>query len=108
MLLKNLTVCIEPKSKLGRQDKCLHYNRQILESDNKVKTIWKIVTGEHSTVEENLSVKINNSITKSPELSKNSFNIYFLIFVGKVSDGIKKCNKGGGSTIANKLCSTGT
>jgi hypothetical protein len=39
----------------------MHYNKQILESNNKVKTIWKIVkgeTGKHSTVEENPLIMI--------------------------------------------------
>jgi hypothetical protein len=33
-------------TKAIKEAKCMHYNKQILESDNKVKAIWKIVKKE--------------------------------------------------------------
>ena len=39
--------------------KCLRYNKLILESGNKIKTVWRTVkleTGEYSTAEENKPV----------------------------------------------------
>jgi hypothetical protein len=47
------------------------------QSDNKVKTIWKIVrdkTGKHSRVEKNTSVKVNNNVINSPKVTTHSFN----------------------------------
>jgi hypothetical protein len=49
----------------------MYYDKYILESDNRVKAIWKIVkdeTGKHSTVDENLSIKINSNVTNTPKL----------------------------------------
>jgi hypothetical protein len=59
-----------------KQPKCIYYNKEISKSDNKVKTIWKIVkdkTGTHSMVEENPSIKINNNVINSTKIIANSF-----------------------------------
>jgi hypothetical protein len=45
----------------------MHYNQQILESDNKLKAIWKIVkkeTGKYSSEEVTPSIKINDNVKK--------------------------------------------
>jgi hypothetical protein len=52
--------------------------KQISESDNKVRTIWKTAkdkSGTHTTAEENPSIKVNNVIN-SPKLTANSFNTF--------------------------------
>jgi hypothetical protein len=70
----------------------IHYNKQISKSDNKVRTVWKIVkdeTGKHLTVEENPSIKVNNSVINSPKLTANSVNTYFLTIVEKPNNGTK-------------------
>jgi hypothetical protein len=75
-----------------REAKHIHYNKQISKSDNKVRTIWKIVkdeTGKHSTLEENPSIKVNNSVINSPKLRANLFNTYFLTIVEKLNNGTK-------------------
>jgi hypothetical protein len=75
-----------------REAKHIHYNKQISKSDNKVRTIWKIVkdkTGEDFTEKENPSIKVNNSVTKSPKLIPNSFITYFLTTVEKLNNGTK-------------------
>jgi hypothetical protein len=44
-----------------KKPKCLHYNKLLLESDNKIKTVWRTVkleTGEYSRAEENKPVMI--------------------------------------------------
>jgi hypothetical protein len=57
-----------------RKAKHIHYNKQISKSDNKVRTILKITKdkiGKHSTVEENPSIKVNNSAINRPKLIAN-------------------------------------
>jgi hypothetical protein len=71
----------------------MHDNKQILKSDNKVKTIWKTVkdeTGKHSTAEENPSIKIHNTVINSPKLTANSSNTYFVTIVEKLNNGTRK------------------
>jgi hypothetical protein len=61
----------------------MHYNKQILESNNKVKAVWKIVkkeTGKYST-EVTPSIKINDNAIQNPKLLANSFNTYFLTII---------------------------
>lgn len=48
----------------------------ILKSNNKVKTILKII--KDRIVEENPSIKVNNYVINSFKLTENSFDIYFL------------------------------
>jgi hypothetical protein len=46
----------------------MHYNKQILELDNKVKAVWKIVrkeTGRVSTEDEDPSIKIDDNVMKN-------------------------------------------
>jgi hypothetical protein len=43
-------------------------------------------TGKHSTVEENPSIKANNSVINSPKLIANLFNTYFLTAVEKLNN----------------------
>jgi hypothetical protein len=67
-----------------REARCIHYNKQISKSDNKVRTIWKIVKDETckpTTAEENPSIMVNNSIINNPKLIADSFNTYFLTTV---------------------------
>jgi hypothetical protein len=54
----------------------MHYNKQILQSDNEVKAVWKIVKKEYSTVV-TPSVKIYNNVKKKNKIIADSFNTYF-------------------------------
>jgi hypothetical protein len=58
----------------------MHFNKLIVESDNKVKTVWKIVkkeTGKQSTDIEIPPIKINDNIVDDPKHIANSFNTYY-------------------------------
>jgi hypothetical protein len=47
----------------------MHYNKPILESNNKVQAVWKIVkkdTGKYSTEEVTPSININDNAIKKP------------------------------------------
>jgi hypothetical protein len=60
----------------------------VLEYDNKVITVWKIVkeeAGEHNTAEENPSRKVNNSVINSPKFIADSFNTHFQTAVEKLN-----------------------
>jgi hypothetical protein len=62
-----------------KEAKHMHYNKHILESNNKVKGIWKTMkkeTGKYSTEEVTPSIK-------DPKLLTNSFNTYFLTIIEK-------------------------
>jgi hypothetical protein len=64
-----------------KEAKRMHYNKEVLESNNKVKAVWKIVkkeTEEYSTEELTPSIKVNDNAIKNPKLLANSFNTYFL------------------------------
>jgi hypothetical protein len=72
-----------------KKAKCMHYNRQILESKNKVKAVWKIVkkeTGKYFTEEVTPSVKINGNAIQNPKLLANSFNAYFLTITERMNN----------------------
>jgi hypothetical protein len=59
-----------------KEAKHTHYNKQILESNNKLKAVWKIVkkeTGKYST-EVTPSIKINDNAIQNPKLLANSFS----------------------------------
>jgi hypothetical protein len=67
----------------------MHYNRQILESNNKVKAVWKIVkkeTGKYSTEDVTPSIKINDNAIKNPKVLANSFNTYFLTIIERMNN----------------------
>jgi hypothetical protein len=75
-----------------RETKCIHYNKQISKSDNKVRTVWKIVKDEtckHATAEENPSIKVNNGVINNPKPIADSFNTYFLTIVEKLNKNTK-------------------
>jgi hypothetical protein len=64
-------------TKVIKEAEHMHYNKQVLESDNKVKAVWKIVKkerGKYSTEEVTPSIKINENVIKSPKLMANSFS----------------------------------
>jgi hypothetical protein len=64
-----------------KEAKPMHYNKQILESNNKVKAVWKTVkkeTRKYSRQEMTPSIKINDNVIKNPKLIANSFNTYSL------------------------------
>jgi hypothetical protein len=72
-----------------REAKRMHYNKQILESNNKAKAVWKIVkkeTGKHSTEEVTPSIKINDNAIQNPKLLANTFNIYFLTIIERMNN----------------------
>jgi hypothetical protein len=84
-----------------REAKCIHYNKQISKSDNRVRTIWKIVkdeTGKHSTEEENPSIKVNNSVINSPKL----IQYLFPNNCRKTEQQYKEPNRGRGNTILDQ------
>jgi hypothetical protein len=67
----------------------MNHNKQILESNNKVKTVWKIVkkeTGKYSTEEVTRSIKINDNAIKNPKPLANSFNTYFLTIIERINN----------------------
>jgi hypothetical protein len=60
-----------------KEAKHTHYNKQILESNNKVKAVWKIVkkeTGKYSAEEVTPSIKIYDNAIHNPKLLVNTFN----------------------------------
>ena len=68
-------------SKVIKEAKILHYNKQILTSHNKTKTVWNIVkteTGKKLRKEEVASLKINGELIHNQQVISNSFNDYFL------------------------------
>jgi hypothetical protein len=58
----------------------MHYNKQILESDNKVEAVWKFVTKKTGNISTDLapSININDNVIKKSNLIAHSFNIHFL------------------------------
>jgi hypothetical protein len=65
----------------------MHYNKLILQSENKVKSVWKIVkkeTGKYSTKEVTPSIKINDSVIKYPKLIAYSF--FFLTIIERMNN----------------------
>jgi hypothetical protein len=72
-----------------KEAKHTHYNKQMLQSDNKVQTVQKIVkkeTGKYSTKEVTQSIQINDNTIKNSKLSANSFNIYFLTITERTNN----------------------
>jgi hypothetical protein len=60
-----------------------------LESNNKVKAVWKIVkkeTGKYSTEEVTPSIKINDNAIQNPKLLADTFNTYFLIIIERMNN----------------------
>jgi hypothetical protein len=64
-----------------KEAKHMHYNKKILESDNKVKAIQKIVKRKYSSP----SIKINDNVIKNPKLIAHSFNTYFLTIIQRMN-----------------------
>jgi hypothetical protein len=67
-----------------KEAKRMHCNKQTLESNNKVKAVWKIVkkeTGKYFTEEVTLSIKINDNAIQNLKLVANSFNTYVLTII---------------------------
>ena len=61
--------------------KVLHYNKQILTSHNKTRTIWNIVkseTGKKLKKEQVWSLNINGKLIQNQQIIANSFNDYLL------------------------------
>jgi hypothetical protein len=52
-------------------------------------------TGKHSTMEENPSIKVINSVINSPKLIANLFNTHFLTIVEKLNNGTKSLTEEG-------------
>jgi hypothetical protein len=67
-----------------KEAKRMHYNKQLLDSNNKVKVVWKTV--KYSTEEVTLSIKINDNAIQNPELLANSFNTYFLTIIERMNN----------------------
>ena len=67
-------------SKVIKEAKILHYNKQILTSHNKTRTIWNIVkseTGKKLRKEEVSSLNINGNLIQNQQIIANSFMITF-------------------------------
>jgi superoxide dismutase len=72
-----------------KEAKHMHYNKQVLESNKKVKAVWKIVkkeTGKYSTEEVTPSIKINDNAIQNPKLFANSFNTDFLTIIERMNN----------------------
>jgi hypothetical protein len=72
-----------------KEAKRLHYNKQLLESDNKVKVVWKILkkeTGKVSKEDVTPAIKINYNVIKNPKIIAHSFNTYFLTIVERMNN----------------------
>jgi capsular polysaccharide biosynthesis protein len=66
----------------------MHFNKLIVESDNKVKTVWKIVkkeTGKQSTDTAIQPIKVNDNIVHDSKHIANSFNNYFSMTVKRMN-----------------------
>jgi signal recognition particle GTPase len=67
----------------------MHYNKQLLESDNKVKVVSKIVkkeTGKVSKEDVTPSINIIDNVIKNPKLIAHSVNTYFLTIVERMNN----------------------
>jgi hypothetical protein len=74
-------------SKVIKEAKQNNYNRQILESNNKIKTAWEIVKVESGkkTINEDVQVlNIDGKSTNNPQSIASAFNEYFLSLVEKI------------------------
>jgi hypothetical protein len=72
-----------------KEAKCMHYNKQILESNNKVKAVWKIVkkeTGKYSTEEVTPPIKIDDDAIQNPKPLANTFSTYFLTIIERMNN----------------------
>jgi hypothetical protein len=86
----------------------MHFNKLVVESDNKVKTVWKIVkkeTGKQSTDIEIPPIMINYNIVYDPKHIANSFNTYFLMTVERMnsSDTITSTTKDARKLLAKAI-----
>ena len=74
-------------SKIIKEAKRQHYNKQILTSHNKTRTVWNIVkteTGRRIRKEDVSSLTINGELIQSQQVIANSFNDYFLNIAEKL------------------------
>ena len=65
---------------------------EINTSDNKIKTIWNIITretGQPRVHEDSITIKVNEKLTNNKPEVKNTFNNYFLNVVEKIGS---KCS----------------
>jgi len=61
-------------------EKNFHYNKLILKSNNKSKTIWnivKIVTNNKNTINTISTMNVNDKLSSNPLPIANAFNSYF-------------------------------
>jgi hypothetical protein len=76
--------------------KKLHYNRIILNSNNKIATTWKIINyknGKPSCTNNTISLRINNKEVNNQNKITNIFNNYFLSIADSInSDNNKHTN----------------
>jgi len=60
--------------------KNLHYNKLLLKSNNKLKTIWNIIktiTNNKSTINTISIMNIKSKLSNNPLATENAFNSYF-------------------------------
>lgn len=72
-----------------KEAKYMHYSKQMLESDNKLKAIWKIVKqeiGKYSSEEVTPPIMMKDNVIKNPKLNANPFNTYFLTVMERMNN----------------------
>jgi len=63
-----------------KQQQQLHYNKLLLKSNNKPKTIWSIVktiTNNKNTINTISTMNVNDKLSSNPLAIANAFNSYF-------------------------------
>jgi capsular polysaccharide biosynthesis protein len=68
----------------------MHFNKLIVESDDKVKTVWKWKIVKQATLKQSTDIeippiKINDNIVNDSKHIANSFNTYFLTIVERMN-----------------------
>jgi len=74
--------------KVIRNAKKLHYNNIILRSNNKMKSIWKIINSEKGTTHRDMSVPLHildDKIITNQQKIANLFNNYFLTIADSIN-----------------------
>ena len=75
--------------------KKLHYDKMILNSKNKMESMWKIIKTETDKTNQELrvqSLKINNTITDNHTMITNTFNKYFISVADSVINNVNSSN----------------
>ena len=71
-------------SKVILAAKCMHFNKIIQNSENKIKSTWKIINEEKGKFKDSQNMKflrINNKTMFNQEAMANTFNNYFYLWL---------------------------